>query len=495
MIRFSFYSVSFFMILSLSACQYAEEKPVQETSLQPDTSAPPVEIPIEDSGPAGLRGIALRPSFIILRGAGQGAHVSMDVWFWKNWAYRSDIHDQVTPPDETTPIAVEWTIQDSHVATLNPDGEIIAVAPGETEIRARLQGHETTAVVHVDPVERISEPAAPSPLPTPTPTARCQATTCVAQGKRCGTIADGCGGTLDCGTCSASVCQPVTCSAQGSRCGMIPDGCGGTLDCGACPTPSRPPAPPPECRPTTCAAQDAHCGAVSNGCGASLDCGICTAPHETCGGSGTPHVCGRPLPVEEAPPSPGARYPSRVVSHRTGTGGGFGEDRLPDVVLGPPRGGGRLHGGTDVYSLGVNGEIILEFTDYIIFDGSGDDFVVFENAFEVARSRPLRTYSERGFVAVSNDGVTYYEFPCDPHTSPYTGCAGLTPVLANADIGPVDLLNVAETGGDRFDLATVGLTTARFVRIRDGNAGEGPVGPGTAGFDLDAVGILHGTLP
>jgi hypothetical protein len=74
--------------------------------------------------------------------------------------------------------------------------------------------------------------------------ASCQATTCAAQGKNCGTMSDGCGATLNCGSfvagqvCLSSdvCCQPTTCEAQGMSCGSIPDGCGGTLSCGSCPT-------------------------------------------------------------------------------------------------------------------------------------------------------------------------------------------------------------------------------------------------------------------
>src|SRR5215475_12325798 len=35
------------------------------------------------------------------------------------------------------------------------------------------------------------------------------------------------------GTC----CSPTTCAAEGANCGMIADGCGGTLDCGTCTSP------------------------------------------------------------------------------------------------------------------------------------------------------------------------------------------------------------------------------------------------------------------
>jgi hypothetical protein len=36
------------------------------------------------------------------------------------------------------------------------------------------------------------------------------------------------------GSCFATGCAPTTCQAQGASCGSIPDGCGGTLECGAC---------------------------------------------------------------------------------------------------------------------------------------------------------------------------------------------------------------------------------------------------------------------
>jgi hypothetical protein len=63
---------------------------------------------------------------------------------------------------------------------------------------------------------------------TPSP---CAPTTCAAAGATCGTIADGCGGQLFCGTCP---CRPTTCAAAGANCGSIPDGCGNILQCGTC---------------------------------------------------------------------------------------------------------------------------------------------------------------------------------------------------------------------------------------------------------------------
>lgn len=74
----------------------------------------------------------------------------------------------------------------------------------------------------------------------------CAPTTCAAEGKNCGSIADGCGSTLACGTCSTPAtcggggvanvcgCTPTTCAAAGKNCGGIADGCGGSLACGSC---------------------------------------------------------------------------------------------------------------------------------------------------------------------------------------------------------------------------------------------------------------------
>ena len=55
---------------------------------------------------------------------------------------------------------------------------------------------------------------------TPIPGCTCTPTTCAAQGKNCGTILDGCGGTLTCGTCTA----PQICGGGG-----VANVCGPTL--------------------------------------------------------------------------------------------------------------------------------------------------------------------------------------------------------------------------------------------------------------------------
>jgi hypothetical protein len=186
---------------------------------------------------------------------------------------------------------------------------------------------------------------------------------------------------------------------------------------------------------------------------------------------------------------PGAPYAIAVVSFTPGTGGGVGADQLPDVVLGPPHGGGTIRGDTDdVLSLGRGGVIVLELGQTIV-DGPGTDLRVFENAF-YAGGDPTAPFAEPGRVALSEDGVAWTEHPCDATGAPaYAGCAGVHPVLSAPGNG-IDPRSDA-AGGDAFDLADFGLARAKYVRITD--SGVGPMGfDGTDGFDLDAVAVVHG---
>ncbi|MCC6522927.1 MAG: hypothetical protein IT373_09720 [Polyangiaceae bacterium] len=54
----------------------------------------------------------------------------------------------------------------------------------------------------------------------------------------------------------------------------------------------------PVCTQTTCSAQGLNCGPAGDGCGGTLDCGTCPAP-QTCGGGGTPGVCGTPFQYQD----------------------------------------------------------------------------------------------------------------------------------------------------------------------------------------------------
>lgn len=197
---------------------------------------------------------------------------------------------------------------------------------------------------------------------------------------------------------------------------------------------------------------------------------------------------------------------------------------MPNVVLGPPSGGGFSAGSVDVVSLGAavagdgaapyGGTVVVEFTDNVIFDGPGPDFTVFENAFYVGGD-PLNRFMEPAIVLASQDGSSWRRFPIDfsprydangqlnlRHPFCYSrGFAGVNPVLSGAD--PTD---PSQSGGDSFDLATVGLPWARFVKIistgdnamdddngdRVRHSNEPPFFGATrsfskSGFDLDAV--------
>ena len=165
----------------------------------------------------------------------------------------------------------------------------------------------------------------------------CVPTTCAMLGYDCGPASDSCGGLLQCGSCTApqtcggggfskcglpagigpdggrvSSCVPTSCAALGYSCGEAADGCGGLLQCGTCTAPQTcggggfskcglPPGIAPDggpifsCKPTTCADLGYACGPASDGCGALLQCGTCAAP-EVCGAGGF-NKCGLPAGV------------------------------------------------------------------------------------------------------------------------------------------------------------------------------------------------------
>jgi hypothetical protein len=189
-----------------------------------------------------------------------------------------------------------------------------------------------------------------------------------------------------------------------------------------------------------------------------------------------------------AQPLVGNPFADRVVSFTPGANAGFGQNLLPGVVLGAPKGSGAGSGSLDVLSLGRNGVIVLEFTDIAVTDGPGVDLLVFENPFIKPDGKP---FAETGVVAVSDDGVTWHEFPCASSNvaQDFPGCAGVRPVYSHPNNG-IPATDPAVAGGDGFDLAAVGLTRARFVRIRDSGA-NGYAGI-SGGFDLDAVAVVNG---
>jgi hypothetical protein len=194
-------------------------------------------------------------------------------------------------------------------------------------------------------------------------------------------------------------------------------------------------------------------------------------------------------PGEPIDPRP---YASAITSFEPGEGAGFGQDRLPQIVLGPPGAGGSTNASLDVLSLGRGGQIVLDLAPREVIDGPGPDLIVFENPFWIGGD-PTMVWAELGEVSLSEDGQTWHTFSCAQEpTSPgrWPGCAGWTPTLTRD--AEATALDPAVTGGDTFDLAELGIQRARFVRIRDVSTTD-PTGP-SAGFDLDAVGLIHHEL-
>jgi hypothetical protein len=181
-------------------------------------------------------------------------------------------------------------------------------------------------------------------------------------------------------------------------------------------------------------------------------------------------------------------YIDAVIRLTPGPFAGFGSDQFPQIVLGPPQGSGETQGGFHVLSLGVGGEIVLHSATPIL-NGPGVDFIVFENAF-FAGGNPENPFAEVGEIAVSQDGTRFIAFPCEPENAAdlYPGCAGVRPVHANPLTNGIDPTDPETAGGDAFDLETIGLNWAGWIRIRDLSESGGGV---SAGFDLDAVAIIH----
>ena len=195
------------------------------------------------------------------------------------------------------------------------------------------------------------------------------------------------------------------------------------------------------------------------------------------GDSGSPDDTAAPPVVYDPWP-----FADGVLSYEPGPGAGFGQDRFPEIVFGPPEAPGDGGGSLDVLSLGNGGSIVLELRDLDLVDAEGPDLLVFEN--------PFVGWYEAGVVGVSLDGLSWVEWPCDPTDSAgmFPGCAGVGIVYSNGSNG-VDATDPAVAGGDAFDLAAIGVDRARFVRIRD--AGTNTYDGLSGGFDLDAIAAVH----
>ncbi len=166
----------------------------------------------------------------------------------------------------------------------------------------------------------------------------------------------------------------------------------------------------------------------------------------------------------------------------------------------------------DIVSLGDSGVATLSFRRPIT-NGTGPDFVIFENGFGTTAG----DYLELAFVEVSSDGVHFHRFPT------YCGLGQLVQIGPFSTTTGVERLNnfagkYVTPYGTPFDLAdleglaqsNVDLNLNRITHVRlvdaigsinpvygiraaNGNLVNDPYPTAfpSGGFDLDAVGVIH----
>lgn len=189
--------------------------------------------------------------------------------------------------------------------------------------------------------------------------------------------------------------------------------------------------------------------------------------------------------------------------------------RTPEKALGSPNADS-----FDIVSLGRGGQITLTF-DAAISDGSGMDFAIYENSFS-------DTFLELAWVEVSTDGLHFVRFPNFSYTANPVGSFGnVDPTYIHGFAGkykqsygtPFDLkqlqfaydavLRETDSFANEYETSLranfpyLNLAEINYVRlvdiVGDGNSrdAEGyaiyepyPTS-GSAGFDLDAVAVIH----
>ncbi|MFO8059017.1 MAG: hypothetical protein R6V10_17160, partial [bacterium] len=198
----------------------------------------------------------------------------------------------------------------------------------------------------------------------------------------------------------------------------------------------------------------------------------------------------------------------------------YGCDKLPGIVTGFPGPSSATTGSTEVVSLGTGGSITLDFTDNVIVNGPGPDFIVFENAFfctvPESESDDYSVFAEPVKVEVWDDstwktfdydedalsqvGSTTDDAACTPKSvlKQLKGLAGITPSFTGERIVPDDpdswdpdgTGGVSGWGGDAFDLDDLGVSQTDRIRLTDSGQLVGFEGE-AQGADIDAVIVLN----
>jgi hypothetical protein len=153
-----------------------------------------------------------------------------------------------------------------------------------------------------------------------------------------------------------------------------------------------------------------------------------------------------------------------IVSAPSHTGQGF---KNKNNAINGVRGGGYDGGSTDVYTLdqtGIGAELILRWSNRVITNGTGIDFIVFENPFRINQNSN-KIFLEPIIVEVSRDNLNYCgfnptysnldqtQFSQDP--SHWVRFAGINPVLYHEEENNLksnELFDLTKSGGDGFDL-------------------------------------------
>ena len=157
-------------------------------------------------------------------------------------------------------------------------------------------------------------------------------------------------------------------------------------------------------------------------------------------------------------------------------GAGFQD---PANAFGPPTGGGKTvpnASSTELLLVPSGEHVVIALDGVRLVDGAGPDFVLYENVFFAGNDFFNRAV-DPAVVEVSVDGEAWFAFPYelreDYEAGPFSAdprrfvgfLFGIEPTFAHAENNRISSRSPA-AGGDRFDLATLGLSEARYVRIR-----------------------------
>ncbi len=106
-----------------------------------------------------------------------------------------------------------------------------------------------------------------------------------------------------------------------------------------------------------------------------------------------------------------------------------------------------------VLPLGNSGMLVLRLGESgFILDTQGIDFSVFQTTFRIAGTDKFwQKFADIGVSEKLEPGSIKW-FPCDPKNGVLKGCVGAVPT---------------EEGGDRFDLAALGVGQAHYIWIKD----------------------------